>query len=147
MRTLKPHETGNLSRGYVKLLFFIIYNTCLQVGSYNPLPSKDGVKEITANSDRIRYWVSVGAQPTSRVAWLFGKIGVLPPPPPRACDPERFKVPKKVYEKLQEEKWAALAQEFPERTAARAAVKAKVEARRKEKLAEKKSNKVQKGIN
>jgi hypothetical protein len=105
------------------------------------------VKEITANSDRVKYWVSVGAQPSSRVAWLFGKIGILPPPPPRSCDPARFKVPKKVFQKLQEEKWAKLAKEFPVRFAARAATKLKVDERRKAKLAEAKSTKVKKGIN
>ena len=105
------------------------------------------MKEITANSDRVKYWVSVGAQPSSRVAWLFGKIGILPPPPPRSCDPERYKVPKKVFQKLREEKFAQIAKDFPERMAARAAVKARVAERRKAKILEEKSKKVKKGIN
>lgn len=54
-----------------------------RLGTYNPLPSKDGSKEITANSERVRYWLSCGAQPSDRVGWLFGKIGLLPPPPVR----------------------------------------------------------------
>ena len=35
----------------------------------------DGIKEITANSERAIYWLSTGAQPSDRVAWLFGMIG------------------------------------------------------------------------
>lgn len=76
----------------------------------------------------------MGAQPSSRVAWLFGKIGILPPPPQKPCDPERFQVPKKVYEKRKQEYYAELAAKFPERMAARAAVKAKYEAKKKAKI-------------
>jgi small subunit ribosomal protein S16 len=53
------------------------------VGTYNPIPDKNMTKEITANADRVKYWLTVGAQPSERVAWLFGKIGLLPPLPPR----------------------------------------------------------------
>jgi hypothetical protein len=89
----------------------------------------------------VRYWVSVGAQPSSRVAWLFGKIGLLPPPPQKLCDPERFQVPKAVYKKRKEEEYAALAAQFPERMAARAAVKAKYEAKQKAKIDAEKAEK------
>jgi hypothetical protein len=111
------------------------------VGSYNPIATKDGIKEITANTERVRYWISVGAQPSSRVGWLFGKIGLLPPPPQKPCDPERFQVPKALYKKRKEEEYAALAAKFPERMAARAAVKAKYEAKRKEKVDAEKAEK------
>ena len=53
----------------------------LQLGTYHPVPSKDGVKELTLNSDRIKYWLSVGAQPSERVKWLLGKAEILPPAP------------------------------------------------------------------
>jgi ribosomal protein S16 len=33
------------------------------------------------NIERIRYWISVGAQPSDRVGWLLGKLGVIPAPP------------------------------------------------------------------
>ena len=75
--------------------------------------------------------MSVGAQPTPRVAWIFGKIGILPPPPQQLCDPERFQVPRKVYEKRKQEEYAAIAAKFPERVAARAALKAKHEEKKK----------------
>lgn len=32
------------------------------------------MKEVTFKVDRIRYWISVGAQPSDRVAWLLGQV-------------------------------------------------------------------------
>ena len=64
------------------------------LGTYNPLASKDGIKEITAHSTRVRYWLANGAQPSERVAWLFGKVGIIPPLPPRASS-ANFGVPRK----------------------------------------------------
>jgi small subunit ribosomal protein S16 len=55
----------------------------IQVGTYNPIATKNGIKEIRLKADRLRYWISVGAQPTDRVAWILGKFGILPPPPQR----------------------------------------------------------------
>mmetsp|Transcript_2875 Transcript_2875/g.8649 ORF Transcript_2875/g.8649 Transcript_2875/m.8649 type:complete len:117 (+) Transcript_2875:62-412(+) len=52
-----------------------------RVGTYDPIPGKDGIKEVRIKSDRIRYWMQCGAQPTSRVAWLLGKAQILPPLP------------------------------------------------------------------
>jgi len=48
------------------------------VGTYDPIANKEGVKDIRFNSERIQYWLSVGAQPSDRVGWLFGKFGILP---------------------------------------------------------------------
>jgi len=53
------------------------------VGTYNPIANKQGIKEIRLKTDRLKYWLSVGAQPSDRVAWILGKFGILPPPPPR----------------------------------------------------------------
>lgn len=39
------------------------------------------VKRVLLNVPRIRYWMSVGAQPTDTVARLLGAAGVLPPSP------------------------------------------------------------------
>jgi ribosomal protein S16 len=64
-----------------------------KVGTYNPIPNKSGIKEIRLKTDRLRYWISVGAQPSDRVAWLLGKFGVLPPPPPK-FNPQKM-IPKK----------------------------------------------------
>ena len=54
-----------------------------KVGHYNPLANKDGVKEIGVNSDRIKYWLAVGAQPSERVSFILSKINLIPAPPVR----------------------------------------------------------------
>eukprot|EP00898_Chlorokybus_atmophyticus_P003214 jgi/Chlat1/3894/Chrsp26S04178 len=51
------------------------------VGTYDPIPNKDGNKHISLNTERIKYWLSVGAQPSDRVAWLLAKANILPPRP------------------------------------------------------------------
>jgi small subunit ribosomal protein S16 len=63
------------------------------VGTYNPMAQKNGVKEIRLKTDRLKYWISVGAQPSDRVAWILGKFGILPPPP-RKYSPQKM-IPKK----------------------------------------------------
>jgi small subunit ribosomal protein S16 len=52
-----------------------------QVGHYDPVPEKDGNKHLGLNIERIRYWLSVGAQPSDTVARLLGQAGVIPRPP------------------------------------------------------------------
>lgn len=52
------------------------------VGHFDPIPGKDGNKHITLNIERIKYWMSVGAQPSEPVARLLGQAGVMPKPPP-----------------------------------------------------------------
>ena len=52
-----------------------------QLGWFDPLAPED--RQLSINVPRADYWLSVGAQPSNRVAWILGKFGVLPPPPPR----------------------------------------------------------------
>mmetsp|Transcript_2429 Transcript_2429/g.3105 ORF Transcript_2429/g.3105 Transcript_2429/m.3105 type:complete len:107 (-) Transcript_2429:985-1305(-) len=66
------------------------------VGTFNPIPDKYGSKHIRVKSDRVKYWLSVGAQPSDRAAWLLGKAGILPMPP-RKFNPKKM-VPKKERE-------------------------------------------------
>jgi small subunit ribosomal protein S16 len=44
------------------------------IGSYNPQPDKQNVKLIQLNFERVKYWLGVGAQPTSTVQRLFSKV-------------------------------------------------------------------------
>ena len=69
-----------------------------RVGTYDPLPGKDGIKEVRLRADRIRYWMACGAQPTSKVAWLLGKAGILPeqPRPEPVAAPEPVVAPEPV---------------------------------------------------
>ena len=64
-----------------------------RVGTYDPLPGKDGIKEVRLRADRIRYWMACGAQPTSKVAWLLGKAGILPEQPRPVAAPEPVVAP------------------------------------------------------
>ena len=43
-----------------------------RLGTYNPMKSKDDNQRILINKERVKYWLSVGAKPTDRVAkFLF----------------------------------------------------------------------------
>jgi small subunit ribosomal protein S16 len=41
------------------------------VGTYDPMLAKENPGRIKLKQDRIQYWLSVGAQPTERVARLI----------------------------------------------------------------------------
>ena len=43
----------------------------------------DQTKEVRLKVDRIKYWLSVGAQPSERVSYLLWRSGVIPAPPLR----------------------------------------------------------------
>ena len=47
-----------------------------QVGTYNPLLAKDDANRVRLVEDRVKYWLSVGGQPTDRVARLLDKAGI-----------------------------------------------------------------------
>jgi small subunit ribosomal protein S16 len=44
------------------------------VGIYNPIPSPAGEKLVEICSNRVKYWLGVGAQPTSPVKKLLAKV-------------------------------------------------------------------------
>lgn len=47
-----------------------------KIGNYNPLLGKDDEKRVVIDAERARHWVSVGAQPTDRVARFLDAAGV-----------------------------------------------------------------------
>ena len=47
-----------------------------KLGTYNPLLPKDREDRVTMNVERIQYWLSVGAQPTDRVARMLEAVGL-----------------------------------------------------------------------
>lgn len=47
-----------------------------RIGSYNPLLPKDHADRLKLDVDRAKHWVSVGAQPTDRVARFLDALGV-----------------------------------------------------------------------
>lgn len=48
-----------------------------KIGSYNPQLPKDDENRVIVDLDRARHWLSVGAQPTDRVARFFDAAGLL----------------------------------------------------------------------
>lgn len=47
-----------------------------RIGSYNPLLAKDDANRVVLDVERAKHWVSVGAQPTDRVARFLDVVGV-----------------------------------------------------------------------
>ncbi|CEO95621.1 30S ribosomal protein S16 [Plasmodiophora brassicae] len=69
------------------------------VGTWNPLPDKFGAKHLRLNMERVKYWLGVGAQPTSIVHNLLSKADLLEPPCVPTPDPNNPKGKKKDKEK------------------------------------------------
>lgn len=47
-----------------------------QIGTYNPLLAKDDENRVKIDADRAKHWLSVGAQPSDRVARFLDAAGV-----------------------------------------------------------------------
>lgn len=79
-----------------------------KVGTYNPLVADD--KRVTLNAERIKHWLSQGAQPSFRVATFLGKAGIAPMPekrnnPQKGMPSEKTKL--RIAEKEEKRKAAA----------------------------------------
>lgn len=47
-----------------------------RIGSYNPLLAKDNPDRVRLNAERAAHWISVGAQPSDRVARFLDAAGI-----------------------------------------------------------------------
>ncbi|MEA3033808.1 MAG: small subunit ribosomal protein, partial [Sphingomonadales bacterium] len=47
-----------------------------RIGSYNPMLPKDNPERVKLDAERARHWLSVGAQPSDRVARFLDAVGV-----------------------------------------------------------------------
>ena len=72
-----------------------------KIGSYNPLLPKDKKERIKVETERVKYWMSKGAQPTLRVSRILGEAQIMPMPKP-GNNPQKA-VPKKERKKEGEE--------------------------------------------
>jgi small subunit ribosomal protein S16 len=54
-----------------------------KLGTYNPMLERSHADRVTLKSERIQHWLSVGAQPTDRVARFLGDAGLIEKPPMR----------------------------------------------------------------
>ena len=92
-----------------------------KLGFFNPLLPKEKKERVGLESDRIKYWLGQGAQPTTRVARILGENKLIPMP---ASGKNPYKaVPKK--DRKKEEPKAEAKKEEP-----------KAEAKKKEPKAE-----------
>jgi small subunit ribosomal protein S16 len=48
-----------------------------QIGTHNPMLPKDHEERVKIDLDRAKHWLSVGAQPSDRVARFLDKAGLL----------------------------------------------------------------------
>ena len=70
-----------------------------KLGFFNPLMPKEKKERVGLQSDRIKYWLSQGAKPTTRVARLLGENNLMEMPKP-GNNPNKA-VPKKDRKKAE----------------------------------------------
>ena len=70
-----------------------------KVGFFNPLLPKDKTERLSLDLERIKYWLSQGAQPSERIARFLGEANVIPMPKQRN-NPIKALPKKKAQEKL-----------------------------------------------
>ncbi len=92
-----------------------------QVGTFNPMLKKDDESRVKLNIERCKYWLSVGALPTDRVARFLDAAGLFKRTP--SNNPIKAKPGKKRLERE-----AAAAEKAKEAEAAPAAAEAPAEA-------------------
>ena len=95
-----------------------------KVGFFNPLLPKEKKERIGLEAERIRYWLSQGAQPTTRVARILGENELMPMPA-NGNNPQKA-IPKKDRKKAGSEE--AKKEEAPKADAAPAGEDKKEEA-------------------
>jgi small subunit ribosomal protein S16 len=71
-----------------------------KVGTYNPLLPRDHADRITLLEDRIKHWLSVGAQPTDRVLRFLDARGLAKRPVRN--NPKKSEPGKKAQERAEE---------------------------------------------
>ena len=64
-----------------------------KLGFFNPLLPKDKKERVGLDLERIKYWLSQGARPTTRVARILGEKEIMPMPA-KGNNPQKA-IPKK----------------------------------------------------
>jgi len=92
-----------------------------KVGFFNPLLPKDKKERLSLDLDRIKFWLSQGAQPSERIARFLGEANIIPMPKQRN-NPIKALPKKKAQEKLKKAEEAKKAAEEAEAAAKAAPV-------------------------
>src|SRR5918994_3130039 len=79
--SIRLSRAGAKKRPYYKIVVADARNSrdgkfIERVGSYNPLLAKDNPERIKLDADRVRHWLSVGAQPSDRVLRFLDATGI-----------------------------------------------------------------------
>ena len=82
-----------------------------KLGFFNPLLPKEKKERVGLESDRIKYWLGQGAQPTTRVARILGENELMPMPA-NGNNPHKA-IPKKERKKEAPKAETASAKEAP----------------------------------
>ena len=82
-----------------------------KLGSYNPLLPKDKKERIKVEFERVKYWMSKGAQPTLRVSRILGEMELIPMPKP-GNNPQKA-IPKKDRKKTEDDKKQEINKDAP----------------------------------
>jgi small subunit ribosomal protein S16 len=69
-----------------------------QIGTFNPMLKKDHADRVRLQEDRVKHWLSVGAQPTDRVLRILDGAGLAKRDAQN--NPEKAKPKKKAQERL-----------------------------------------------
>ncbi len=70
-----------------------------KIGTYNPMLPRDHPDRVTVKTERARHWLSVGAQPTDRVARFLGQAEIITMPVARE-NPKKAQPKAKAQERL-----------------------------------------------
>ena len=68
-----------------------------QIGTFDPMLKKDNTERVKLNLERAKYWLSVGAQPTDRVARFLDASGLRKRV--ASVNPDKAKPKKKAVER------------------------------------------------
>ncbi len=88
-----------------------------RLGTYNPMLPHEHDQRLVLNEERIKHWLSMGAQPTDRVARFFADAGYIATIT-RAPQTKQSQPKAKAQERLAEQKKAAEAAEAATASAA-----------------------------
>jgi len=84
-----------------------------KIGTYNPMVAKDHPDRLHLDLERAKHWLSVGAQPSDRVARFLGQADVIPMPKVHA-QTKKDKPRPKTLERMAEAEEAKKAKAAPE---------------------------------
>ncbi len=73
-----------------------------RLGSWNPILPKDHAERVNLNEERVKHWLSVGAQPTDRVLRFLDQAGLAKRP--ERNNPKKALPGKKAQERIEEQK-------------------------------------------